>query len=380
MSDFVGRLSEVLGYSVDGKVIETASAADCEIAVVEGEYRICAESQITITLTAFVVDSRELDLPQFRVRHTTRGMFQNSVDQIHIDGEVKFNGRFSLTGYAHEAIRRVFSPELCNAVFESNLFMTGVGRLLIVYAEKKLSSDQMYDRLKQVVEIVQFIRTGQAKLNASPEICRMTDSSAFVDLAKQPQSFLTSGIAKRILRVAIPQDQLDIFTNSDVPRSIPARLNRQVIGDNLGYLGLGVVLMVAGIVGCVAGFFVNAEFRWIIFASIPVAIVGAVVCWLTLQYRKNRWQCLTRGKLVVGRIDRIFRSGIVNGDLQRYDVRIEYELDGQTKKTRIPAYGGLVDVACYHRFAERPVNVLVDPQSHSALVCFELLYVSREGN
>ena len=97
------------------------------------------------------------------------------------------------------------------------------------------------------MEILGLFREAEQELDLHPEVRRAATGDDIMKTAGQ-MGLAGSLLANQFKSLAVTQEELDAFHRSSVPRHIPSGVKRQVLGDNLPLVFIGIVFFIAGIV------------------------------------------------------------------------------------------------------------------------------------
>jgi len=102
-------------------------------------------------------------------------------------------------------------------------------------------------------------------------------------------------------------------------------------------------------------------------------IIGTAIAYITYQYREVRRRCLADGNLVKGTVSGIAQSNVVVNNQPRQIATLEYSVDGRTLQSTVNVHGQQTKLASSLKDSGDPVNVLVNPEDPTRIVCTDFL-------
>ena len=391
-----GELSEMFSELVALDPMTVRSDGGTRVIVGELDYRRSRSDSNTsrhIHETVVIFEADDLDLPQFVMAPRQTGLIGKlfsslgTVAEIDFSDTSEFHQTYRVMGWVEEAVSVLFTPALRQqAADQPGWTVRGRRRLLLVYQHNHLvSGDQLDEFVADALRLASAFREGEAELDARSDVHREATVNDLIAAGERSTGFAGDFIQQRLIaqlrKLSITPQERDCFLDSPPPRAIPPGMKRQVLGDNLMLVVLGLVFLIAGlIVGGLTVAFANPNDRWIgALFLIAFPLIGGLMAGLTLRHRLRKSRVLREGALAEGLVEKVRHSSVVVNNQVRHVATIRYDSNGRTRTTTCNLYGPAADAARRAADSSTPVRLLVDPKDSSHVVCIDTLLTMEPG-
>ena len=385
LEELSGELSEMFSEFVRVEVHNEGREHGVSLVVCTMSYRQKSSDNgpgRRISQTAVVLEADDLDLPQFALAPHQKGIVGKlfsalgGFGDINFDDSPAFSEAYFLHGWAEEPVRMLFTPSV------REYFSNAVGwsvraqrhRLVVFRQNEIVQKDELNEFVRSAMEILGLFREAEQELDLHPEVRRAATGDDIMKTAGQ-MGLAGSLLANQFKSLAVTQEELDAFHRSSVPRHIPSGVKRQVLGDNLPLVFIGIVFFIAGIVaGGATLAFAPGNDKWI---GVPFLVmfplIGGLMSGLTIRHRRRKARVLRDGELARGTVTKVSHTSTSVNQQVQHRVSVKYQLNGDERSVTCNAYGPAADKAREKSKSGEPVNVLVDPLDANHVVCTDFL-------
>lgn len=380
-------LSSLFNAPVSIDVLNEANQGQQRIVVCQVSYtQHSSESRQSrdISQTAVVLQTPELDLPQFFLMPKMKGLagtmlrMMGGVGNVEFDDSPRFNSSYRLHGWAEQPVRILFTPQVRDYFSENEGWsVRGHGQQLIVFRRNEtVPESERTEFVRSATQILSLLQEGERQLDERTDVRREATSE---DLLAATRSMGLAGsiIARQLQKHRVTPDEMDEFLNSSPPRTIPRGMLRQVLGDSLFLVFLGCFFLLGGLIGA-AIFLALAPPTAKLIGGLGLgmmSLIGFVVMWFSIKHRQRKLRTLTRGELKEGTILDVRTTGVVVNNQVRHVATVEYQAAGSPQKATCNLYGFAATKAREKLDREEPVRILVDPQDPHHMISPDLLAV-----
>lgn len=379
-------VSELFADDVTIEVLREEEFGDAAIKIVRMQYSRLSDSGnlSTFRQSAVVLCDSQLDLPQFAVwpkKNAFLSFAQGLIGRQSIQflDSPKFAESYFVHGWNEQAVRLLFTHELRNCFLQRPGWSArGVRNWLVVYRENEVCDATQLDQcVADALRLVENFQKGEEALDDRPDIRREATISDVVSGLEQGGGLAAAILKRQLKKTQVTPQELETFVAQQLPReTIPPGLKRQVVGDNLLLVFIGLLFLVVGIAVpwplAIAGDG-EAKLVGIILGTI-FPLVGGGIAFFTLRHRIGRNRLLREGLLTQGRITDVKRSSVEVNNARRYLVHIDYHVHGHSRSTIMHLYAN-VEKARELQTKGTPVRLLVDPKNDSKVICLDTLLV-----
>ncbi len=368
-------------------VLEQKQLGGSTVSVIRMSYTRRSDSghPTRIAQTAVVLRDPELELPQFALQPHFKGVAGMllgrlaGMTDINFDDSQRFSDQYHLHAWNERAVRLLFDLPLRDRLADHPEWSArGNGALAVVFQRNRVcAAERLSSFTKEALEMLTLLQRSEQALDDRPDVRR--ESTVEDMLASVEKS---GGVAALLLRKEIQKRQvspreLEAFLAQPIPRAnAPRGLRYQVGGDNGLLIVLGALFSVAGILVPIAVVAFCGQDDWIIAIPFGVvfALIGGLILFFSIRYRRQRKRLLRSGKLVTGKVTRIERTNVQVNNAQRYHLHLEYDSDGASRSAVVNLYAN-IDKAKKLALTREPVRILVDPQAPGKSLCIDTLLV-----
>lgn len=386
------ELSELFGESVAIEGGEQRQLGAAELSIIEISYtreHRSSDGPTTYThvrQTAVVSKDAELDLPQFALTPTRKGITGRLLSLFGDMGDIdfpespEFSAEYHLHGWSEKPVRLLFTKPIRDH-FSSQLGWSVMGKqsvLAIFHHNQVVDGDERNRFVDDALGILTLFQQAEEQLDSMPEVRRETTPSDVVASAERMGGLAGAMLAKKLRKLSVTSKELENFLSQAPPRVIPKGISGQLLGEGT------IVLMIAGfvflVVGVVVGSLVTTlaegNQRWI---GLPIMtvfpLIGGAMVYFTARYRRQKTRTLKTGAIVEGQVESVERTSTTVNEQRRYHVAVEYSQLGKPAKGIVNAYGPAVDKAKKYEESGKPMRILVDPSDPTHLIGIDLLMI-----
>ena len=185
-----------------------------------------------------------------------------------------------------------------------------------------------------------LFQLGEEALDERPDLSREAGPQELLEATKSMNGLAGSMIARQLqsqlTKIRLTPDELADFIDAPLPRAIPVGMRRQVLGQSLPLVFVGIVFMIAGLVAGTVWWMNATPFMK------PLAFgfylffpgIGSLMTFGTLSSRRKKFRTLRSGTFAEGRIKKVKTSGLRVNDQQQYEVLVEYEFAGKSHESQ----------------------------------------------
>jgi len=339
---------------------------------------------IRVRQTAIVLDEDDLDLPQFALAPHRKGIvgaiFASLVGglDINFDDSPEFSKTYLLHGWNEQAVRALFTPAIRDYFSSRKGFgVRGQGRRFVIFLPNRVCKEpEVPQFVKESLAALALFQDSESQLDTQPELRRGTTASDVMATANRMGGLAGSMMQRQLQKIAVTREELEAFLAQNVPRQIvPPGLKRQILGDNLPLIPIGVLLAVGGSVAGVLTIMLADGMARLTGVSMLVTLplLGGGMALVTAAYRRRKWRVLRDGKIAMGTIEKVSRTSTSVNDQVRHVATISYDDGGNVRKTSSKVYGLAAEEARNWHKRNEPVRLLVDPNDPAHVVCADLI-------
>ena len=388
-------LSELFGESVTIEGGEQRKLGAAELSIVEIGYRRehrSSDGPTTYThvrQTALVSTDAELDLPQFALTPTPKGISGRLLSLFGDMGDIdfpdspEFSTEYHLHGWSEKPVRLLFTKPIRDH-FSGRLGWSVMGKrnvLAIFHHNQVIDGNERKRFVDDALEILALFQRAEEQLDGMPDVRRETTPSDFLASAERMGGLVGGMLAKQLQKLSVTSTELDNFLSQSPPRAIPKGIKNQLLGEGT------TVLMVAGsiflIVGLVVGVLITTlaagNERWI---GIPIMtvfpLIGSLMVYFTARYRNRKKRTLKCGAIVECHVNSVEGTSTSINEQRRYHVEVEYSQGGKATTGIVHAYGPAVDKARKFEQGGDAMRVLVDPSDPTHLIGIDLIMIFEQ--
>ncbi len=335
--------------------------------------------------TAVVLDDQQLDVPEFSLRPRVTGLLgkllkvMGNVAAIEFTDSPKFSENYYLHGWVVEPVRILFTKAIRDHLAQHPGWSVRgkKHRLVIFQSDRVCKDDEVDDFVRESLDILALFQEGEEALDERPEIRREVRPEDISLAATQVGGLAGKLLQNQLNKISVTRNEFSAFVASPPPREVPPGMFRQVVGDNLPLIFVGILFFIGGIIGGTL---------WIILAEgvlkllgIPLLLIftiaGFLMAFLTLRHRKRKTRTLREGVLASGLVTNVRKSDVTVNSQVRFHVTLKYQHEGQEHTTVANAYGSAVDQAQALKDSGQETTVLVDPEDASHVICLDMLII-----
>lgn len=391
-AELADDLSELVGETVRIEGGEQRQMGGSTLSIIEMGYTRRTStgdgpaSTTHIRQTALVSKDPELDLPQFALSPTPKGIggalllsLLGGMGDINFDDSPKFSQEYHLHGWSEHPVRLLFTRAIRDH-FADNLGWGVLGRnnvLVVFHHNQVFDGSERESFVGDALTAMTLFQQAEEHLDSMPEVRRETTASDVTATAKRMGGLVGAMLAKQMKKLSVTPLQLENFLAESQPRTIPPGIKQQVVGrgDNFVLVVFGAIFVIAGLVaGSMVVGLSEGNQRFI---GLPLMIVfpliGGCMMFFTLRHRIRRKRTLKRGMIARARVAGVERTSTEVNNQRRYHVIVEFSHGGEKRVASLHAYGPAVDRAREFQESGNPMRVLVDPKDSDHLVGIDLL-------
>lgn len=385
------ELSELFREDVSVSEVMHREMGGSTVAVATFSYWTSGENRQQYRQTAVVLQDDQLDLPEFSLRPQMGGLISGllqslgGVSNIEYSDSPVFSKKYSLHGWAADAVRVLFARSVRD-FFERHpgWHVRGKGKRLVVYHRNRVVKDEDLDAfMREGLEILTLLQKGEEELDRHPAIEREVRPEDISKAASNMGGVAGMLLGNAIRRMAVTRRELELFLTMPVPRDVPVGVRRQIIGENLILVFVGLLFCLAGLIA--GTLFVVLGQGAVRLVAIPVYVVfpiaGFLMIFLTLRHRKRKSRTLREGKLVTAKVVDVTKTNVHINNQMRFHMHLSYDLDGRPHSTTMNIYGTSVDQARALKESGKQARCLIDPTDPNHAICVDTLIVlGNESN
>ena len=327
--------------------------------------------------TVVLLQAPDLDFPEFRLRPPASSLMSGLVgnSSLSFKGCPEFDAAYSVHATLKEAIQVLFTLEVRKQLAAlPGWEVKGSGNTLVAFQPRNLcGEEERSEFMSTALQILQALRTGEAELDARPDVSREATGADMLESAQQMGGMGGSVILSQLEQMALSQDELDNFCAASCPREIPGGMERQVLGASKVILLIGPILTIVPI-AVALGLWFGGE-GWVALFPLFGTLIGPIVFFFGWKFRSKKLRTLHNGTIVPGVVDQVRATDVQINNQLRHHAFVSYELNGETTQTKANVYGQAADNAKRRAADKREVSVLVDPQDPSHVIVLDLLLV-----
>jgi len=373
------ELNSIYDGFVSVENVANHSRGDVTLAICDMRYNDTGDS-VGIKQTVILLQAPDLDFPEFTMRSPGSSLLGSS--SLSFTDSPEFDALYSVHGTLEEAIHVLFSTEVREQLTAlPGWEVRGNGRSLVVYQPRKIfKEDGRTEFMSTALQILQTLRTGEAELDARPDVCREATGADLLESA-QPMDGLVGSMMLSLLQqmpfsedeLAFTEDELETFCNASCPRAIPRGMDRQILGasKNVYIIGLTATI-VPGF--CSLGLWFG-EAGWAALVPLSGTLIGQIVFLLGWNFRRRKIRTLQYGTIVPGIVEKVLATDVQVNDQLRHHAVVFYQVNGRSITARQNVYGQAADRAKRRAADQTEVRVLVDPQDPKHVIVVDLLIV-----
>jgi Protein of unknown function (DUF3592) len=340
----------------------------------------------SVRQTVLVSHDPAVNLPRFHLAPAAKGMLSSLLHSlfgggqgIEFEDSERFSQEYYLHGWAEAAVRSLFGRELRD-YFAENVGWSVVGKesTLAIFRHNQVLDDAAREEFKSdALSFVSLFQVAEERLDEVPNLRREATGNDLLATADRMGGLAGSMLKRQLSKIAVSSHEMQEYLSQPTPREIPPGVQRQVLGDTLVLLYVGIFFMIAGL-GFLTGIalFPNQNLD-LLFRLIPLLplIMGGLILYFTIRYRRRKTRTLQNGTLVQTKVTQIDRTGTTVNDQPGYKISVEFVERGKTVKKDFRVFGVAVDRARKSMQSGQPLRVLVDPQDPDHLIGVDLLMV-----
>lgn len=380
-------LSNDFGAPVEIEVLNEAENDGVRILVCQLSYtQQSAENRSSryISQTTVILQSAELDLPQFALRPKATGLtgvmfgLLGGFGNVNFPESPEFSRAYLLHGWAEQPVRVLFTPAVRDYFATHHGWsVRGHGCQLVAFRHNTtIPPEERTEFVRTATEILTLLRQGEQELDERPELSRRA-SGADIVAATQSMGLAGAIIQRQLQKHCVTTEELENFLQADCPRTIPPGLSRQILGDTLFLVFLGIFFAVGGLVGIFI-FLAFAPDDARLIGSLGLGmmmVIGMAVTFFTVRHRRRKLRTLRYGEPGQGILKSVRSTGTtVNNQVQNV-VSVEYERSGRAQIATCNVYGIAATTARNKLDEKEPVRVLVDPEDPGHAIIPDLITV-----
>lgn len=370
------ELNSIFNRLVTVKNTANHSTGDVTLAICDMRYSPSSDSA-GITQTVVLLQAPDLDFPEFTMRSPSSGLLTGLLGNTSLSFPdcPEFDAVYSVSGTLKEAIQVVFSAEVREQLTAlPGWQIRANGTSLVAYQSRKIFAQEDRDEfMSTALQILQTLRTGEAELDARPDVSREATGADMLKSVQQMDGFGRSAMLSQLEKIALSHDELDNFCAASCPREIPKGMEKQVLGASKGLLLVGPIFTFMPIVVCVVLWFAGQG--WVALTPLCTTVLGPIVFFFALNFRSKKLRTLRNGTIVSGVVDEVRATDVQMNNHVRHYAFVSYELNGETTQAKANVYGSAADNAKRRVSDKCEVRVLVDPQDPSHVIVLDLLLV-----
>lgn len=379
------ELSELFRENVSVDDVTHREMDGATVAIANFTYWTSGEHRRQYRQTALILQDDQLDLPEFSLRPHMTGMITGllqaigGVSSIEYADSPEFSQKYFLHGWAEEAVRVLFTKDLRD-FFEQHPGWSVRGkrrRLVIYHRDRVMKESELNEFTREGLQLLTLLQQAEEELDQHPELRREVRPEDVAQAADNMGGIAGMLLGNALRKLAVSRRELETFVQSAPPRDIPRGMKRQVLGDNLPLVFIGILFFIGGIVGGTLFLVLGqgaAKGIGIPFLVIfPVA--GFLMTFLTIRHRRRKSRTLRSGSVVTGKVVDVKKTGVRVNNQMRFHVHVEYDVNGRLYKSKFNAYGSSVDQARALRDGQQPARMLIDPADPNHAVCVDTLII-----
>ncbi|NND99021.1 MAG: hypothetical protein HKN47_17025 [Pirellulaceae bacterium] len=388
ISDLQCHLSELFGEEVSVEVCEERELEGMRISVVQMSYSVRSTGETNqrkhYRQTAVVLVQDDLDLPDFTLEPTPRGIagklfsMVGGMGDINFTASPEFSEAYVLQGWIEATVRELFIPEIRNFFStDPRWSVRGGDERLVIFQKNKMIPESDHDEfVKESLQISALFQLGEEHLDSRPDLRRKTEPDDLVATADQMGGIVGAMLQRQLSKIRITKSELNAFAASSPPRRILPGMSKQVVGEMLPVILIGIVMIGIGIGFAALCWFVGTgNSRYLAFPVSLTAVAGAAIAYFANRHRNAKRRVLRQGKLQKGRITNVTATNTQINNQQQYVVDLEYGSEHDPQKTQCKVYGVVHKKAEELRESEQSVRILIDPRKPNHSICLDLLIV-----
>lgn len=344
----------------------------------------------TVRQTIVYLDDPELNFPEFAAWPHFKGiagkvfaLMGNMID-INFEDSPVFSDAYHLFAWNEAAVRKLFNREIRSFLGDHpgwSIRANGA-RIAIFKQDQTVATDRLDPFVNDAAEILRRFRDGEAQLGDDAKTRRESSLQDLLASADQMGGIQGRSIRRQVERLAISDDEIQRFLATPAPRlQIPTGLKRQVVGENLPLVLLGIVLIVAGIAvpALIALMFEGNDRLFAIPFAVLFPLIGAIVLSLALRHRTRKHRVLRDGILSTGTIGEVRRTNVEVNGAHRYHVFVNHSADGNEHSVRCNVYAGIEKAEAMQRSGQ-PIRLLIDPKDPNHVICIDILLITATAS
>ncbi|TWT84225.1 hypothetical protein CA13_57010 [Planctomycetes bacterium CA13] len=338
--------------------------------------------------TILLSDDPELELPEFTLGPKPKTVMFSllsklaGANNIGFDNSPEFSEHYNLFGWAEKPVRLLFNKTLRDHLgTQSTWNVIGKGNALVVFRHNDVVVGAERERFKRDgLEIVSLFQQAEESLDAIGGVRRETTANDMAATADRMGGLVGSMLARQLNKLRITRSEMEQFANQLSPRDIPIGMKRQVLGETLVLVFVGLMFVVTGLVLGTVFLFVPGDWSPLIAYLILITqpLIGGLILFFTIRYRSRKKRTLENGTLIKANVVGIKATSTSVNDQKQFKIKAEYTDHGKVVRKTFNAYGGSVDHARKCESDGQPIRILIDPKDPEHVIGLDLLLVFDE--
>lgn len=394
MSAAEQQLSDLFDAEVDVEILDEQTQGDLRLTVCNISYRPRQSSHSStghstrVRQSVVLMNADAFDFPQFRLGGMTgRGPSRFIMTKLlgatglTFPDTPEFGKQYMLFGMPEPALRVLFTPQV-RQYFAAHpgWSVRGNQQQLVIFRERHLIGETELDEfISQATQILTQLSRAEQELDQRPELNRRAGVDDLANMQNQYGSFVGAALQRQLQKIMVNRQELETFLAAPVPRTPPAQLKRQVLGDSFPLVIAGFVFLIVGLISGVLWMAMGeGNIRWV--GLVPLLlfpIIGATMAGLTLRYRRRKMRVLCEGRLVTGGIEDVRRTNVTVNQRVLHKVTLRLSDRSGDRTAQCTVDGTVAEKAREQIKNETPVRILVDPQDDQNVYCVDLAVVSE---
>lgn len=394
MSTAEQQLSDLFDANVDVEIRDEQTQGDLQLMVCDICYRPQQSPHSNtghstrIRQTVVLMNADAFDFPQFRLagmvgRGPSRFIMTKLLGAtgLTFPDTPDFGKHYMLFGMPEPALRVLFAPQVRQYFADHpGWSVRGNQQQLVIFRERHLVDEaELNDFISQATQILAQLSRAEQELDQRPELNRRAGVDDLANMQNQYGSFVGAALQRQLQKVIVKRQDLETFLAAPVPRTPPAQLKRQVLGDSFPLVIAGFVFLIVGLISGVLWLAIGeGNLRWM--GVVPLLLfptIGATIAGLTLRYRRRKMRVLREGRLVTGGIEDVQRTNVTVNQRVLHKVTLRLSDRSGDRTAQCTVDGTAAEKARERIKNETPVRILVDPQDEQNVYCVDLAVVSE---
>lgn len=379
------ELSVLLDQDISLKILAEQELGDARLFVTTMKYEYFLDQRLKrYEQTAVVLEDMQLDLPKFSCQPRIGGIagkafraFTGGFASVELSHSPEFNEKYWLHALSRDAVEVIFSKELCqNICYENGWFFAGNGPRLVIYKRDQVFHDQELDRfVESALKLLTLFQVGEEELDTRADLDRQVSPAVVSAEISAMNGIVGSMIQGQLRRLAVSTKELESFMAGSIPRTIPPGMFRQLVGENLPLVFVGIVFMMFGL-GMGIGWLVTVEGKTKLIGLVfllTFPVIGFCMSFFTWRSRQRKKRTLRDGAFSTGYVRDVKRTGTEINNQRQYRVTVEYDYQGSKRTTYTNQLGATVERARYFKDSGKPAGLLIHPEDPSIVICVDFV-------